>query len=230
MTDNFFKKHSILKEKPAVKFFEVYLNNDLDTLFNFLIDLEQKILTSGIQRITKEDIESVSKYDGSQTTMLAHKYNLFEINNKELNNLNNSLLNLTKNACEYYGCSFDNLNYQIKSWFNVSSNDFENKTIPEDSFDKDIVLHHDDEPGAPDLHGYYCVNAEPSVTLYKIDNKLFINKNINNRAILCETNLDHGRGYWKENKKRITVGYHIAPKCILDETVLNRYVPLVYKS
>jgi hypothetical protein len=67
--------------------------------------------------------------------------------------------------------------------------------------------------GAPIFHGYYCVNAEPSITYYKINgNDLFENHNKNNRAIVSETGHPHGRDDWYEDKPRITIAYDIAPK------------------
>ena len=67
-------------------------------------------------------------------------------------------------------------------------------------------------------HGYYCVNAEPSVTYYNIDKKdvIFENVNINNRAILSETSHPHMKGKWSEDKPRITIAYDIVTKREVD--------------
>jgi len=109
--------------------------------------------------------------------------------------------------------------------------DFGEYDIPKESFNKDMIFQDDNERGIPDFHGYYCINAEPSVTIYKLESgELFQNINKNNRAILSETGLLHGRGYWKENSKRITLGYSIQPADSFDVKEKNPYTPLVYKK
>jgi hypothetical protein len=66
--------------------------------------------------------------------------------------------------------------------------------------------------GSPDFHGYYCVNAEPSVTFYLIDKVTeFENININNRAVVSETGHPHAPDNWYSREPRITIAYDIIP-------------------
>jgi len=217
-----------LNKKPH-KFFEIFLDNDLDDFYKFLLNEEQKMLNGEIEGISKSDGKKY--YQNGLTTIFSNCYNLFKYNYQQIITLNNALLELTQNACDYYDINFNEQNYLIKGWFNCDLKDFKQNEAPKESFNKDMIFHDDKERGIPDFHGYYCINAEPSVTIYKLESgELFQNINKNNRAILSETGLLHGRGYWKENSKRITLGYSIQPADSFDLKTQNLYTPLVYKK
>jgi hypothetical protein len=215
--------------KQPHKFFEVFLDNDLEDFYTFLLNEEQKMLNGEIEGISESDGKKY--YEKGMTTMFSNFYNLFKYDYKQIINLNNALLELTQTACDYYNINFNEQNYLIKGWFNCDSNDFKNISVPKELFNKDMTFHDDEERGIPDFHGYYCINAEPSVTIYKLESgELFQNVNKNNRAILSETGLLHGRGYWKENSKRITLGYSVQPANSFDDKTQKLYTPLVYKK
>lgn len=221
-----------LNKKPH-KFFEIFLDNDLDDFYKFLLNEEQRMRNGEIKGISKSEGEKY--YEKGLTTIFSNCYNLFKYNYQQIITLNNALLELTQNACDYYDINFNEQNYLIKGWFNCDPKDFGEYDIPKESFNKDMIFQDDNERGIPDFHGYYCINAEPSVTIYKLESgELFQNINKNNRAILSETGLLHGRGYWKENSKRITLGYSIQPADSFDvkekNLYTNLYTPLVYKK
>ena len=65
--------------------------------------------------------------------------------------------------------------------------------------------------GAPFFHGYYCVNAEPSITYYKVFGNDVENHNKNNRLILSEMGHPHAMGDWDWQGSRITVAYDVLP-------------------
>lgn len=215
--------------KQPHKFFEVFLDNDLDDFYTFLLNEEQKMFNGEIKGISKSDGKKY--YEKGMTTRFSNFYNLFKYDYKQIINLNNALLQLTQTACDYYNINFNEQNYLIKGWFNCDPKDFGENDVPKESFNKNMTFQDDNESGIPDFHGYYCINAEPSVTIYKLESgELFQNVNKNNRAILSETGLLHGRGYWKENSKRITLGYSIQPANSFDDKTQKLYTPLVYKK
>ncbi len=189
-------------EKPKHKFFERFLDNDVESFTKYLLNLNDQILNKEIKVIPDEEVDKVLG-TGLETTKLGEFYNIFTFPEKEISVLYNALLDMTKEACEYYSIDFDKEDYYINGWFNV-----EDKNLS--MYDENQLHDHMGGAGAPHFHGYYCVNAEPSITHYKIDNKVnFENHNINNRAIVSETGHPHARGQWPFEEKRITLAYDI---------------------
>jgi len=207
--------------KPNHKFFERFLNNDLSVLFKYLNQKQEDILLSKIAGIPKDLAETYNKENGP-STQLGNYYNIFNFDSKEIKALKEALKDATVEASEYYGIDFEKENYHIHGWFNL---DFESPENREDGVSpiKHSEHYHDHMggTGAPFFHGYYCVNAEPSITYYKINNQetIFENINKNNRAIISETGHPHGRDDWYEQKPRITIAYDIAPGRVSDTWV-----------
>lgn len=199
--------------KPDHRFFEKFLNNNLDSLFSYLVEKQADLLSGSIGNIPDNVLSRYTKENGP-STQLGNYYNIFDFENIEISELKIALKNATQEACEYYGIDFDKSDYHIHGWFNL---DFKSSENREDGVSplKDDQNYHDhmNGEGAPVFHGYYCVNAEPSTTFYKINNGDFVfhNVNKNNRAILSETGHPHGRDDWYEEKPRITIAYDIAP-------------------
>lgn len=198
--------------KPPQKFFERFLDNDLEELFNYLVEKQKEILSGDMPGISKEKVAGFDIYNGP-STQLCNEYNIFDFDAESIKKLKDALKSATKEACDYYGIDFDKENFHIHGWFNL---DYQS---PEDRSDgvspiKNSEHYHDHMggEGAPVFHGYYCVNAEPSVTYYKIDRLVdFENINKNNRAVLSETGHPHGRDDWYSEIPRITIAYDIAP-------------------
>lgn len=202
--------------KKPHKFFEVIMENDLNELFQFLSEKQDQILDGLIPGIPEEQRIKFNKFNGG-TTQLGNYYNIFDkryFGHDALRDLHRELRGTMKIAAEYYEINYDAESYMIHGWYNLdykSGND--NGISPL----KNMNNFHDhmNGEGAPFFHGYYCVNAEPSSTYYKIggpDGDPFENINKNNRAIVSETGHPHGRDDWYDEKPRITIAYDIAPK------------------
>jgi hypothetical protein len=182
--------------KKPHKFFEKYLDNDLEKLSKEL-QIRYDFIDKN-KNITPNDIWKASN---SVSTIKWREYNVFQFHIDEIYNLYSAVSDLTKEACEYYGIDFYEQQYMIQGWFNINYNK------------KGKLDWHDHGPnGAPNFHGYYCVNAEPSITHYKIDGIHEVeNINKNNRAILSEMTHPHAMADWDWDGPRITVAYDLLP-------------------
>lgn len=199
--------------KPPHKFFDIIMNNDLDKLINFLIIKQEQILSGLIPGFPKDELIKYNEINGP-TTQLGDYYNIFDKENfgdDALRDLHRELRNLTKQACEYYNINYDEQKYIIHGWYNLDYKTTNDSGVSPLKNDKNFHDHMAGE-GAPYFHGYYCVNAEPSSTWYKINGvDLFENINKNNRAIVSETGHPHGRDDWYSDIPRITIAYDIKP-------------------
>lgn len=197
--------------KPPHKFFERYLDNNLDELYNYLEDQLDLLISGKLVEIDSEILSKFNKYNGAPTQLGMH-YNIFNFENKFIKNLQNALKDAVKEACDYYGHDYESMKYMIHGWYNYDPKTMDGSSgvnpLKNDKFYHD----HMGGEGAPVYHGYYCVNAEPSITYYKINNEIdFENHNKNNRAIVSETGHPHGRDDWYQDKPRITIAYDIIP-------------------
>lgn len=186
------------------KFFESYLDNDLEKL---AAELEDRYIQ--IQNATVHGVNPVSGKDvawmdsGSISTVKWREYNVFQFSIDGIYNLYREVAKLTRQACEYYEIGFDEQKYMIQGWFNINHAGIGK-----------LGWHDHGDPFAPRFHGYYCVNAEPSVTHYKLfnnENMIVENINKNNRAIVSEMGHPHAMGDWMWDGPRITVAYDIIP-------------------
>lgn len=211
------------------RFFEKHLDNDLDELMSYLDSKLDDILDGKLFDIDKSAPpvgspgwdgrfeQSWTRYNGASTQLLS-KYNLFKDDYDPLNKLKQALREVTEEACEYYGIDFEEQNYQIMAWFNYDYGIHK--------YDVKNLHDHNHGYGVPDFHGYYCVDAEPSVTHYQIfknPENMFENVNKNNRAIVSETGHPHSRGDWDSDRPRITIAYDILP---FDPTRGDNFVKL----
>lgn len=210
-----------MTEKPSHKFFEKILNNDLETLTSFLSQKMSEFSEGKVPNVTKEQYDKL--VGDAVATKLGQHYNIFQFHNKEIHNLYSAVSEMAKEACDYYGIDFKAENYMIQGWFN-----FDKYKKPEPLPDR--YLHdHMEGNGAPDFHGYYCVNAEPSHTYYKIggmDGERFANVNKNNRAILSETGHPHGIQSWEREDFRITIAYDVVPLSKILFSPEQHWIPL----
>ena len=62
------------------KFFDTYLDNDLNDLKQYLYDIETKILDNNILRIPEDKMASFGKNMGSATKIGIDYYNIFTFN------------------------------------------------------------------------------------------------------------------------------------------------------
>lgn len=192
-----------LYNKPH-KFFDRMLNNDVVKLSKFLKNEYLKIEKAELKGISpineKEDIWIES---GSVSTVKWKEYNVFQFYSDEIYDLLLGIKDATLEACEYYGLDFYKEKYHVQGWFNINKKDYGK-----------LDWHDHGGPWAPWFHGYYCVNAEPSVTYYKIDNddnQVVENVNLNNRLIVSEMGHPHAQADWSWDGDRITIAYDIVP-------------------
>lgn len=186
------------------KFFETYLDNDLLKLSSELQDRYEKITSAtnyGVKPLSKNDTAWLSS--GSISTVKWREYNVFQFNIDGIYNLYKAISKMTKEACNYYEINFDEQQYMMQGWFNINHSKVGK-----------LDWHDHGEPFAPNFHGYYCVNAEPSTTHYMLfndQNRIVDNINKNNRAIVSEMGHPHSMGNWDWEGARITVAYDIVP-------------------
>jgi hypothetical protein len=202
-----------MKEKKDQRFFERTLDNNLENLYSFLLEKNNEL----VEQASKEMGEGLDKALAQDPGILdaiatknSEKYNLWTFDNPEIKKLKNAIADMTKEACAYYEYNDSSSKFITHAWFNLDKKieDLRQSVDPrkESSFFHD----HMDGSGFPQLHGFYCVKAEPSSTYYKINNKdIFENVNKNNRAILSETGNPHGRGNWYEDEPRMTIAYDV---------------------
>ena len=208
--------------KPEHKFFERHLDADLESLEKFLLFKEQKIRDGKFLGISAEDAAEADK-SHCMATALSPKYNVFQLHHPDLHTLMKAIRDMTLEACEYYGVDFEEEQYYLQGWFNCDEkSEFENN-------DPNLLHDHCGGSGIPFFHGYYCVNAEPSVTHYQINREtMFDNVNKNNRAILSEVGHPHRKGSWSSDSRRITIAYDMLPLRFLDmDDELQHWIPLI---
>lgn len=193
------------KPSKEHKFFEKYLDNDLEKLSKFLEEKYELIENAKLPGVTTmENDPKIWLESGSLSTVKWKEYNVFQFYNSSIYKLYKEIVNTVKEACEYYEIDFDKQEYYIQGWFNINSVAKGGK----------LNWHDHGEPGAPNFHGYYCVNAEPSTTHYKINDgsgRIVDNVNKNNRLILSEMGHPHAMGDWEWEGSRITIAYDIQP-------------------
>jgi len=200
-----------MSDKPH-KFFEKFLDNDLNKLSDFLTETYSKIEKQEIKGISKIDDKDYWLQSQSTSTIKWREYNVFQFYNQEIYKLYSAVRELTKEACDYYNLNYNEQQYMIQGWFNVNYTK------------KGKLDWHDHGPnGAPNFHGYYCVKAEPSITHYLINGKEKVdNINIDNRVILSEMTHPHAMADWNWDGPRITIAYDVIPlKDLIDNNLAN---------
>jgi hypothetical protein len=195
--------------KPQV-FFERYLENNLDDLAAELEDRYKKIQNAELLGVTKVLPEGeVFLEAGSVSTSKWRQYNVFQFHIPAIHKLFKAVAEMTREACIYYDIDFDSQQYMVQGWFNIN-----------EAGSGILGWHEHGIEGAPNFHGYYCVNAEPSETLYSVFNQIKVNVNKNDRAIISEMGHPHTQLEWEWSGRRITVAYDIVP---LENIILNKH-------
>jgi len=210
---------SVSKSIQPHKFFERFLENDLEELTLELQDRYQKIEEAKVTGVTPVGENELWKASNSVSTMKWRQYNVFQFHSSGLYNLYSAVSDMVKEACKHYELDFNEQQYMVQGWFNIN-------------YTKSGKLDwHDHGPtGAPNFHGYYSVSAEPSVTHYRVFDNYVDNHNINNRAILSEMGHPHAQADWDWEGPRITVAYDVIPLKDLKQFAMNQeqhWIPLV---
>jgi len=196
------------------KFFERYLDNDLQDLATYL-KYQYGRIENGELIKGELDKSGAFSQSGSITTQNWYQYNAFQFYYPPINKLFKSVVSMVKEACEYYEIDFESQNYYTHAWFNINYSD-----------GGKLGWHDHGPSGAPLFHGYYCVNAEPSVTHYKVFGKTIDNINKNNRAMLTEMSHPHAMGDWDWEGPRITIAYDVVPLDQVTQQWEQHWIPL----
>jgi hypothetical protein len=199
------------------KFFERHLDNDLTELASFLSTQYEKIESGELLKTGKNTVQTAWDNSGSQSTVQWNRYNALQFVNPYMHNLTAAIKSMTQEACDYYGIDFNSQQYYVQSWFNINH-----------AKKGKLDWHEHGGKGAPHFHGFYCVQAEPSITHYKLPNDVYFdNINKNNRAILGETGHPHAMADWSWDGPRITIAYDVLPRTAVDNKWEQHWVPLV---
>lgn len=192
------------RNKKPQKFFERFLDNDLDYVTERLkleYDRIANLEMWGIQ--PHDDHKDIFTYSKSLSTHKSREYNAFQMYYPFMHKLYSAVVDMTREACEYYEIDYNSEDWVCQSWFNINSIEKGAKLEWHD--------HLEPEYKVPAFHGYYCVNAEPSQTHYDINGEIKINENKNNRAILSMVGFQHAMGPWEWPGERITIAYDVIP-------------------
>lgn len=210
---------SVSKSNKPHKFFERILDNNLTILSAELHDRYKKIEEAKLIGVSPLGENEYWTTSNSISTVKWRQYNVFQFHSAGIYNLYKSIREMAIEACEYYDIDFYKNKYMVQGWFNINY------------AKKGKLDWHDHGPtGAPNFHGYYCVNAEPSTTYYKVFDKEVENKNINNRAILSEMGHPHAQADWDWEGPRITIAYDLIPLADIIKNAKDQeqhWIPLV---
>lgn len=175
------------------------------------------ILKLEYDRIKNAEMHGVKPFDNinpeneifkdsrSISTIKSREYNAFQMYYPFMHDLYSSVVDMVREACIYYDVDYNSQRWICQSWFNINKKENGGRL----DFHDHIVDHHIGRYVA--FHGYYCVNAEPSITTYKIGNEVKQNINKNNRAILSAVGFPHAQEPWDWDEERITIAYDVVP-------------------
>lgn len=204
------------------KFFEKYLDNDLNKMADYLTRVYTDIENANLRGVSPVGSKREEYWldSGSISTVKWSEYNVFQFYNEEVYNVFSAIKELVVEACDYYGVDFKKEQYFVQGWFNIN-----------DRKVGKLNWHDHGGPWAPFYHGYYAIKAEPSSTFYKLENRddmIVENQNKDNRLILSEMGHPHAMGDWDWDGPRITLAYDIVPlKYLAATSEPQHWVPLV---
>jgi hypothetical protein len=165
---------------------------------------------------TWEDKTYMKFAESSPSTQLYELYNVFLCPAPGFAKLYELVVNRFKEKHSNYK------DYAIGGWVNVCN---------EGGF---LDWHfHGSDPTKHDgrWHGYVCVNAEPSKTLYKdiiTDKHIQTIENKNGWIVLNPAGIAHRTTPWEDNTTpRITIAFDFSLRDQLDPLLLNKWIPII---
>jgi len=210
MNKNAYTNSQFEKNKKPQKFFYRDLNIDLEEATKVLKIEYGRIERQEMIGITPHDDQTdIFTYSKSLSTHKSREYNAFQMYYPFMHDLYSSVVDMVREACEYYEIDYNSEQWLCQAWFNINSKEKGGKLEWHDHVDP---IHK-----VPAFHGYYAVNAEPSETHYDVDGTVKINVNKNNRAILSLVGYQHAMGPWEWEGERITIAYDVIPMKILNQ-------------
>jgi hypothetical protein len=191
---------SVSQSTQPHRFFEAFLDNDLEKLKTELIDRYEKIRRAEVSGVGDLREDELWKSSNSVSTMKWREYNVFQFHIDGVRKLYNAVSQMVKDACAHYDLDFQKEQFMLQGWFNIN-----------EAHNGKLDWHDHGGSGAPNFHGYYSVSAEPSTTHYIVFGTEVENNNKNNRAILSEMGHPHAMGDWDWSGPRITIAYDVIP-------------------
>jgi hypothetical protein len=191
---------SVSQSTQPHKFFDIFIENDLEQLKGELIDRYMQIKNLEVPGVTEMHNQELWESSNSVSTIKWREYNVFQFHIDGIRKLYDGISTMVHEACDYYGIDFEKEQFMLQGWFNIN-----------EAHKGKLDWHDHGAEGAPFFHGYYCVSAEPSITHYVTFDKKIENHNKNNRAILSEMGHPHAMGDWDWEGPRITVAYDVLP-------------------
>ncbi len=214
-TEPFWGNNDFDYNKKPQKFFDRYLNNDLKYIEERLKIEYDRIANLDMWGIQPHNDETdIFTYSKSLSTQKSREYNAFQMYYPFMHDLLSAVVDMTREACEYYEIDYNSEQWMAQAWFNINSRKKGAKLEWHDHMDPSIKV--------PAFHGYYSVNAEPSQTHYMVNGELKVNENKNNRAILSLVGFQHAMAPWEWEGERITIAYDVTPlRIMLQEEYLK---------
>lgn len=166
---------------------------DIVQLKNLLLKLEKEIL----EKFEGVSARYITPGSGSKVTNYQPEYNLNEMDEPLLQELFIKIKeHMSKNG-------IDVTHRHLHAWLNVHRKG------------ENLFWHNHDlgcDPDRPNIHGYFCVEAESSKTLYVISGTDPIIEvcNKNGTVVYCCTNIPflHKVTPWEQDYERITIGFN----------------------
>lgn len=190
------------------KFFIRDLNIDLDSAKNNLEFEYNRIAEGKMRGVPKVEFDNPKREfqlaSKSISTIKAREYNAFQMYYSWIHELYSSVVDMTREACDYYDIDYNEQQFICQAWFNINNNEKGGKLGWHDHVEEKNLA-------APVFHGYFSINAEPSETHYSIDGEKQVVVNKNNRAILSRVGYPHAQNNWEWDGQRITLAYDIIP-------------------
>jgi len=189
------------------------LHLELSSLNHYCINVESTIVNKW-GRFIEEDNDMIFK-NYSKTSSLHSYYNFLLFPHPELHKLYFEIKNMFNEIRVHTG------EYYITMWLNVHrSGEYLN-------------WHNHNDPKDNAYHGYFSVNAEPSITTYKLPDKTIhpVN-NKNNQLVLSRSDGDlHKVSEWDKPDSRITLAFDIVPYSIANNSFIrqdrtNNWMPI----
>ena len=151
--------------------------------------------------------------EGSPSTQLYETYNVFLCPMHGFAELYNLIIKYFKDKEPSFK------DYAVAGWVNVYR---DGGYLDWHKHGKDIHQH----DGR--WHGYVCVNAEPSKTLYRNDNGLVKTiENQNGYITLSPAGMAHRTTPWNETRPRITIAFDFIKRQDIDPYNITRWIPII---
>lgn len=180
--------------------------NEVSKILKFEYNRIENAEMRGIKPFDKKNPENeIFKESKSISTIKSREYNAFQMYYPFMHELYSAVVDMVREACNYYDFDYNSEQWICQSWFNINKKENGGRLHFHDHIDQSHIGKY------LAFHGYYAVNAEPSITTYKIGDGIKQNINKNNRALLSAVGFPHAMEEWNWEGERITIAYDVVP-------------------